>query len=105
MPQSYGEGLIFFLDNAVFIRGNQGAIFPFARLLLARCKGDRAFPLPLALYKIAFIESFDSMKAGSEGFEATGGKVMAAFGETATCRQADVYNSKVFFDPTNPDFS
>ena len=45
------------------------------------------------------------MKAGSEGFEATGGKVMAAFGETATCRQADIYNSKVFFDPTNPDFS
>ena len=52
-----------------------------------------------------FHESFDSMKAGSEGFEATGGDVMAAFGETATCRQADIYNSKVFYDPTNPDFS
>ena len=52
-----------------------------------------------------FHESFDSMKAGSEGFEATGGDVMAAFGEVATCRNADVYNSKVFYDPTNPDFS
>jgi hypothetical protein len=52
-----------------------------------------------------FHESFDSMKAGSEGFEATGGDVMAAFGEVATCRNADIYNSKVFFDPTNPDFS
>ena len=52
-----------------------------------------------------FHESFETMKAGTEGFQATGAEVQAAFDATATCVNPDVYNSKVFYDPTNPDFS
>lgn len=52
-----------------------------------------------------FHETFETMKAGNEEFEATGAAVRAAFEATATCRDADVYNSKVFYDPSNPDFS
>ena len=45
------------------------------------------------------------MKTGGEGFQATGAEVQAAFDATATCVNPDVYDSKVFYDPTNPDFS
>ena len=45
------------------------------------------------------------MKTGGEGFQATDAAVQATFDATATCVNPDVYDSKVFYDPTSPDFS
>ena len=45
------------------------------------------------------------MKLGNEGWEKTGGAAKASMEATATCANPDVYNSKTFYDPTNPDFS
>jgi hypothetical protein len=52
-----------------------------------------------------FHESMEAMRLGSEGWEASGGAAKASLEATATCVNPDIYNSKTFYDPTNPDFS
>jgi len=52
-----------------------------------------------------FHESMDSMKAGNEGWNSSGGETKAMMEAGATCGAPNVYNSKTFYDPTNADFS
>jgi hypothetical protein len=52
-----------------------------------------------------FHENMAAMQLGNESWEATGGGAKASLEATATCTNPDIYNSKTFYDPTNPDFS
>jgi hypothetical protein len=52
-----------------------------------------------------FHENLETMNAGNELWEATGGEAKAALESVSTCGVPEISNGQVFFDPAKPDFS
>ena len=52
-----------------------------------------------------FHENLETMNAGSELWEATGGDAKATLESVTTCGVPEVSNGQVFLDPSKPDFS
>ncbi len=52
-----------------------------------------------------FHESVDTMKSGNESWEASGGDAKELLEATLSCDNPDLYNSRVLYDPTDPNFS
>jgi len=45
------------------------------------------------------------MNVANEGWAANGGEAKALLEATMTCGNPELHNSKVFYNPENPDFS
>ena len=52
-----------------------------------------------------FHENLETMNAGNELWEATGGEAKAALESVSTCGVPEISNGQVFLDPSKPDFS
>ena len=52
-----------------------------------------------------FHRSFESMQAGGDSWEATGGDAKAALEATVACLPPEVHNFRSFYDPQVPDLS
>jgi hypothetical protein len=57
------------------------------------------------LYWGNFHESAEAMQAGDEMWATTGGDAKAAVEAAMTCGNPELHNSKLLYDPANPDFS
>lgn len=52
-----------------------------------------------------FHDSFESMQAGDDAWESTGGDTKAALESTVACMAPELHNFRSFYDPQDPDLS